>query len=190
MIPLDYAVTQAPPAFQEIIKDDACAASFNPLLASAAYLAELPSANATVQRAVSWETIVQKNFAAIKTLGPGWDGPRSKRVDSKVMYRAFRILRDALADVDGAVAPYIVPAHDGSIQLEWHTKSYELEFLISPSGRTEAWVHNRSSGATLEGEGDKAVGMFLSWARRVASPLRDAIAAPIAPTETRQLLAA
>ncbi len=143
-----------------------------------------PSGNA------SWLPAAQRSFSAIKALPDRWDGPRSSRISDAIIYRADRILRDALENVSNAVAPYIVPRADGSLQFEWNTDSHELEFYLNKDGSVSAWVADRNSGAEFEGEGDKAFDILFRWAARVAAKSSDAADVQVPQAAPRILLAA
>jgi hypothetical protein len=129
-----------------------------------------PIKDSSIAEPPQWLEAAQKNFAAISRLPAGWDGPRSKRISLAAIYRMDRILRDALDGQRDALPPYIVPAADGSLQMEWHTASFEFEFLLEEGTTPSAWLRNRKTGAELEGEGDKAIDLLFRWAKQIASP--------------------
>lgn len=118
----------------------------------------------------AWSDALNKNFAALRALRAGWDGPRSSPVNRNLLNIADRLMKDVLEGIPLARAPYVVPTRDGSIQLEWHTARFDFEILLSEDVPTYAWLHDRSTQIEAEGEGDKAIDLVFRWARRVATP--------------------
>lgn len=76
-------------------------------------------------------------------------------------------------------APYIVPCADGSLQLEWHLKSTELELYFEKDGSLSAWVHNRETGNEIDAEGAAARELFFRWAPELSENIAEHPAQPI-----------
>lgn len=120
-----------------------------------------------------WEGLLLRNFAALASLRAGWDGPRSRPIAQGLIYKADRLIRDALDGMPNAKAPNVVPSADGSLQIEWHTANFEFEFTLGIDGHYSAWLHNRETGAEIEGDDSEALDLLLRRARQVATNARD-----------------
>ncbi len=116
-----------------------------------------------------WVDVLASRTQRILRLSRGWDGPGSEPVQPRLLDEAIRILRDALVGVRNAAAPYLIPGGDGSIQIEWHEKSGELELDLAADGSHSIWIRDYRSGEEIEGENDRALALFSRWAARVAS---------------------
>ena len=109
----------------------------------------------------------------IMALQPGWAGARSVAVGEDVLGFAQSLVTLTLRDRVDAVAPQLIPGGDGSLQLEWHRKSGEIEFLIEPDGNLSIWGRDHRNGQEFEGCGAMAVDLFLRWAPRISSQQSD-----------------
>lgn len=122
----------------------------------------------------NWQDVLRRNCKAILELSEGWDGYHGKRISNTTISHANLILRDALAGVSHAVAPYIIPAADGSLQIEWNNQEHELEFYLSEGLSYSTWLRNRETGREIEGEGDEALSLLFRWAPGLAAPTGNA----------------
>jgi hypothetical protein len=139
--------------------------------------------------ASKWKTVTQKNFAAIAALRDGWDGYSAPKIDYGLIFRADRLLADAFGDLQEASAPYIIPAADGSLQFEWKTLDYQLEFILARDGQRSFWLKNLRTSKQIESDGDGAVQLFYKWARQVAVEPAGAAVVPLPEDEAEQLFA-
>jgi hypothetical protein len=138
----------------------------------------------------AWKRIIARNLAAIASLETGWDGPNSRAISKNLIYRADRLLRDALEGTTTAVAPYIIPRADGALQIEWATQAFELEFAITEDGQKSFWLCNRSSGIELEEWGDAATEQLFRWAGRMAPQVGNGRNVPVeTQSETIEVVA-
>lgn len=139
--------------------------------------------------APAWSNAVSKSIQRLKNLAPGWDGPGSVPIVTAALYRAETLIRQALEGRSAALAPFIVPAGDGSIQIEWHKRKAEIELSIESNGDVYLWGRSHVSGHEFEGEGEKALALFFRWAARVATETRDASDVSVSK-QTHELIAA
>jgi hypothetical protein len=72
---------------------------------------------------------VSERVMALTNLGAHWAGPGSQPISVSVAGRVIEAY-GFLARVGFAV-PAVVPAIDGSVQLEWHTQKLDLEVDVS-----------------------------------------------------------
>jgi len=112
----------------------------------------------------------------LQALPRGWDGAGSVPPSKTALFKAERITRDALADQPNASAPYLVPAGDGSVQVEWHGTNAEVELTVDPSGHLSFWSRDHLTGRVHEGEDDRARNLFFNWAPWASSTHRNAFA--------------
>jgi hypothetical protein len=116
-----------------------------------------------------WLAGFNANIRRVERLKAGWDGLNSVPVDRNVLYQAARIVRDALEGFDRATAPYLSPAGDGSVQVEWHEKDAEIELLLLPDGTKYLWARDHLSGTEFEADDEAALDFFSRWAPRLAT---------------------
>ena len=120
-----------------------------------------------------WKKLLDANAARLAALKAGWDGYGSLPISKPVLFAAIDIVDRALSCVPNAIAPYLVPAGDGSVQVEWHEHHAELELELSADGQMCILFRDHLTGAELVGEGPKALNLFLRWAPWVASQSGD-----------------
>lgn len=113
-------------------------------------------------------------FAALRTLENGWDGPSSFALDREVLSSAARILNRALAHSPHVQPPRLVPVSDGSLQAEWYTPDHRLEVYFDSDGEISAWSEARASRVEMEEDGLAAVQLLVDW---VAARESDALSA-------------
>lgn len=116
-----------------------------------------------------WAHVLALRAQSIGKLARGWDGPGSVAIDRGLLIEAIWIVRNALTDAPNAVAPFLVPGGDGSLQVEWHEKNGELEFDLAVDGSRFIWIRDHRSGEEIEGDDDRADALFSRWAPRLAS---------------------
>jgi hypothetical protein len=135
----------------------------------------------SIEGPLQWQAAIWARVRELSALAPGWDGPGSSKVSTDALYTATGITRLALEGQPGAVAPYIVPGGDGSVQIEWHEEHAELELDIGSDGtHFSVWGRDHRSGVEFEGEDAEAINLFFRWAPRVATHPGDV--ADVSPT--------
>ncbi len=116
----------------------------------------------------AWAYDLAMRAERIKSLRRGWDGTKSVPVSKTVVELAQKLIKDALTSTDTASAPYLSPGGDGSLQIEWHTKTGEIELDISADGDATVWIRSRVSDEEFEGENERALSLFARWAPWIA----------------------
>jgi hypothetical protein len=129
----------------------------------------------------AWVATFNANHRRVASLRPGWDGPGSIRISPRALYTASRITRRALGLIGEAVAPYIVPGGDGSVQLEWHERHGELELDIDCNGHVSIWGRDHRTCAEFEADGEEAIALFYRWAPWTAAGSTNVSDVPVAP---------
>ncbi len=76
-------------------------------------------------------------------LKKGWDGFKASPVPIEKANVAMRLI-DRLVNIN-IPKPNIVPTYDGSIQIEWHMKNYELEIEITQLSEVEGLLIDRKT---------------------------------------------
>ena len=107
-----------------------------------------------------WADVLALRAQSIGKLARGWDGPGSVAIDRGLVIEAIWIVRNALTDAPNAVAPFLVPGGDGSLQVEWHEKNGELEFDLAVDGRRSICFLTIAPGKKLKAT---MIGRMLSF---------------------------
>lgn len=126
-----------------------------------------------------WMIELDQAAMRVRALQPGWDGPRSGVVAESVIRRAVALASEALCGLAEPAAPYLMPAGDGSLQIEWDRKHAKLEFCLEPDGSLDFWSRDLRTGAEREADGAAALALFRRWAPWAAQRPADA-AYPVA----------
>lgn len=116
----------------------------------------------------AWALDLSVRAERIKALRKGWDGIKSVPVSPTIVEFAQNLVKEALITAGTASAPYLSPGGDGSLQVEWHTKTGEIELDISAGGNASVWIRSRNSDEEFEAEDEGALSLFARWAPRVA----------------------
>jgi hypothetical protein len=122
-----------------------------------------------------WSCVLREAASRVRELRPGWDGPGSKAIARSAIFLAETIVRNAIEGRPAAVAPYLVPSGDGSVQIEWHERNGELELLVDENGSLYIWGRSHFYGQEFEGEGEKALALFARWAPQFAAGYHDEV---------------
>jgi hypothetical protein len=130
------------------------------------------SASEAVHDEEPWLGQLRESYQPLRLLRDGWDGPGSKAVSIPLIYRVERALRDSLTSVREPKLPFVVPAPDGGLQIEWHQESLELEVLFSPDGSVSALLEDHAHGLEIEKDGAGALDLLSRWAARLAAEPR------------------
>lgn len=103
-------------------------------------------------------SIVEARLDELIELPPDWDGYGAQPIDRQALIFAARVI-DA-ATRHGLPTPEIFPVPSGGVQLEWVSRSMELEFEIEPGANNIVFVGDDSrSGRRFDGvlPGDQAL---------------------------------
>ena len=98
----------------------------------------------------SWITAVVDRMNRLTTLPEDWDSGGGVPVERDAAEQALLFLRTVTAP--STLQPSIVPAHDGSLALEWHTPIYSLEVDIAASGHASGYFRDRDHDSEWEDE--------------------------------------
>ena len=128
----------------------------------------------------AWALDLSVRAERIKALRKGWDGIKSVPVSPSIVEFAQNLVKEALITAGTASAPYLSPGGDGSLQVEWHTKTGEIELDISAGGDASVWIRSRISDEEFEAENEGALFLFARWAPRVAKALDNESNVPLA----------
>jgi hypothetical protein len=99
----------------------------------------------------SWLQPVMNRLVHLAQLEDGWGGPGTLRIDEGVLRKAYEALaRIALIATEKTRPPSISPGQDGSLQLAWYIREFELEIDIPRSGDPTASLYEHESGEETE----------------------------------------
>jgi hypothetical protein len=82
-----------------------------------------------------WHGAVADQLNELAELPPDWNGPHTNPPDRRAVEFAIATLDEVMQD--DTPAPTVIPANDGSVQLEWHLHDIDLEMLVARSGALE-----------------------------------------------------
>lgn len=85
-----------------------------------------------------------KRLDHFSLLEPNWDSYGAAAVDPAVV----ELMRRAIWAFQ--VPPTVVPTNSGGIQLEWHTKTLDIELAIYPDGHAEFFLDDEITGRYVE----------------------------------------
>ena len=94
--------------------------------------------NAGIEAELEWKSTVGAQLKALQSLESGWDSYHARVIDLRVIERT-KTLADRLAR-PGTPAPSVVPTVNGTVQLEWHTTSFDAEIETLDEGRFSLFV--------------------------------------------------
>lgn len=142
-----------------------------PTPGSSANIVGLRNASARIvvsEPAHGWCDIVKARLNELVLLGQGWDGYRGVPVSFVNANFALRMLEA----VCGADAPYpqIVPGADGDLQIEWHTRSADIEVHVIGPNQVHAWRRVRGSAQPEELSLGNDFTTVASWINKLAEP--------------------
>jgi len=80
-----------------------------------------------------WKKTVEELVDGLAALEPGWDSYAAPAIDPQVISET-KLFVGQIA-TPGTPAPAVVPTVNGTIQLEWHTRSTDTEVEILEPGR-------------------------------------------------------
>jgi hypothetical protein len=120
-----------------------------------------------------WANIARHRMGLALNLKAGWDCGESPQISRSLGFKAMSYLEFALASQPNATAPFIVPRADGGLQLEWHTKTVEIEIYFEPDGEVSGWATDRGTGYEIEFADDNTLPALVRWAPRLVSERHD-----------------
>lgn len=82
----------------------------------------------TFDRAPQWQLDADERLADLMLMRRGWNGPASGPIGAGLASYIQSLLQSVMqADTP---LPAFVPAHDGSVQLEWHQNGLDVELMV------------------------------------------------------------
>ena len=117
-----------------------------------------PSAPASTYEVDSGRLMVEmwlhptlNRLAHLVQLQDGWDGPGTLSVDKAVVEKTLETLAlIATIATEKTRVPSMSPGQDGSLQLAWYAREFELEIDIPRTGNPTASLHEHGSGKEWE----------------------------------------
>jgi hypothetical protein len=101
-------------------------------------------------RSASWVQPVVDRLNYLLRLDAGWGGPGTVRLDKGAVERAVQAL--ALVASAKTRPPSISPGTDGSLQLAWYMRDFELEIDVPVSGEITISLFEHETGEEAEFE--------------------------------------
>lgn len=99
--------------------------------------------------APEWLTPAMKSAVALLALQKDWDTYGAPPIDPRAVVRGLETLGAIMAP--DSLPPIFVPTSAGGCQLEWHTRSRDLEIEITSEGVTMVFFDDRVRNAQGEG---------------------------------------
>jgi hypothetical protein len=90
-----------------------------------------------------WLEQTTKALLAIVALDDDWDSYGAKRISPKIASAVVELLRDIM--FSSTPVPQIVPAANGSIQLEWHIADIDLEIEVESLARSQVLFEDKQN---------------------------------------------
>jgi hypothetical protein len=98
-----------------------------------------------------WIHPILDRLVHLTQLQDGWDGPGTLRVDETVIAKTLEtVALIATIATERTRVPSISPGQDGSLQLAWYAREFELEIDIPRSGNPSASLYEHGSGEEWE----------------------------------------
>ena len=72
--------------------------------------------------------LLRDQLSKIESLGSGWDGHGSPRIDPKITLKAYSLA----CMIVGNAEPSASPMSDGGVMLEWEDETREYRLEVSP----------------------------------------------------------
>jgi hypothetical protein len=98
-----------------------------------------------------WLRALIRKFAHLMNLKPNWDSYGANPIEEKYVRFALTELLPSIME-DETYLPAIVPTAKGSIQLEWHMCSIDLEVRVISDGKVFISYEDLETGEEIEGE--------------------------------------
>jgi hypothetical protein len=117
---------------------------------TASSVEEPPSSAAasTDEVTTRWLEPVVERLIHLLQLQDGWNGPGSLSVDRGVAIKTVEVLGQIATG--STRPPSISPGADGSLQLAWYAREFELEIDVPRAGDPTASLYEHNSGQELE----------------------------------------
>ncbi len=97
-----------------------------------------------------WSAEVCKRFEEIDNLQPGWDGYKADRISKSTMNFALLLLGEVKNEASVLAFPSINPMSNGSIMIEWRTRTHELTVEVNNTNDVDVLIEVLATGGTEE----------------------------------------
>lgn len=91
----------------------------------------------------SWIDPIIERLGYIINLSPDWNGPGSVAIDIETALKALEVMFEILQP--SKIMPSISPGADGSLQIGWFARDYEIEIYIKPHTMPTASLYDRNT---------------------------------------------
>jgi hypothetical protein len=108
-----------------------------------------------------WMIDLQERFDELASLPIGWDGYLGRPVSFTCAYFAANLIERLY--LEGVPAPQLVPGGDGTVQLEWHRKQFDVEIDILAPCEIAATRRDLRTGLVEELELQTDFTALASW---------------------------
>ena len=118
----------------------------------------------------AWVKQLQGKLDEYTSLPFNWNGCGGLPVSHEVANYSVALLNHLYRD--GIPCPDIVPGEDGSMQIEWHRGSYDIELDVLAANKIDAWRENSETGHEDELEIGDDVTILTGWMDEFVRDLR------------------
>jgi hypothetical protein len=101
-----------------------------------------------------WFRPAVEQLGALLTLPPNWDSYGGRATAQASASQTISFLAQTLSAQ--VAPPWVVPLHDGGVQLEWHRGGVDVEVVLSPEEGDHLYVSDLADGDEWEGALDGA----------------------------------
>lgn len=108
-----------------------------------------------------WCRSLEERLNELTALSRGWDGYFGRPVSFSTASFAANIL-EKICD-EKVPSPSLVPGSDGSLQIEWHCKGYDIEIDVISPGQVVAYRRDCETGHEEERELRLNFALLVSW---------------------------
>jgi len=112
-----------------------------------------------------WFEGVERKLMSFVNLEANWNSYGARPVHESVARAASDLLRQLVRP--SATEPAVVPTSGGGVQIEWHTRSLDLEIELASVGRLSAAFEDRASGEEWEQEFSTDLGLLVKAINKI-----------------------
>jgi hypothetical protein len=139
-----------------------------PVAESSAVPVALPVKQVTAGSDISGSARSRSNWIGLQTskiraLSPNWDGYGADPIAPATIEKIEGLLKYLVPS--RARPGTLVPAADGSVQAEWHTRAVSFGLLVEEGGLTSCWIRLTGSDQEVERHGFDAQELFKAAAQ-------------------------
>lgn len=98
-----------------------------------------------------WLTGALRDLGSVLRLAPGWDSYGARAPDPVAISQALQIVAQTVPS--SAPSPAVVPTPEGGLQLEWHTRGWDIEVAVQPGAEATLFVSGPAAADSADWEG-------------------------------------